>query len=426
MIKYAVFPLKVLPVLVCRKEIMSKEEFKERIKELERNLSIQVQILEEVVINEESALALLEKPTKEADVILLYKPYFDLGECVIKIAEYNLPIILFKEPYKINGALDALENIWDKKDVWVAIDYLDINSRLELLQAKKRIENTKLLVLNADYPNWKKWQSRIFGGIEAIKSKFGMKIEYVKSEEVINRWRDIKEERVKGVVEEWIKNAKKIIEPTEKDVAAVARLYLVIKDLLEEKNAQAITMAEGEGPLPVPCFAYVNLRDEGIPAGCEADILSLLLMVILHHLTDRPSYMGGIGIEPDDNDNLIISHCVVPRKMAGYKTAPVSYVLRDYHGEKFIGSLTAYLEMKIGERVTVCRLSGNLKTMFLTTGVITGQKDIPNDCRNIVKVKIGNAREFIHRTSGCHHVMVYGDYKEKIRELNELFGITTT
>jgi L-fucose isomerase-like protein len=134
--------------------------------------------------------------------------------------------------------------------------------------------------------------------------------------------------------------------------------------------------------------------------------------------------MGGIEIEPDDNDNLIIGHCVVPRKMAGYKTAPVSYVLRDYHGEKFIGSLTAYVEMKIGEGVTVCRLSGDLKTMFLTTGVITGQKDIPNDCRNIVKIKIGNAREFIHRTSGCHHVMVYGDYKEKIRELNELSGIT--
>lgn len=426
MIKHAIFPLKVLPVLVCKKEIMSKDKFKERIKELKRNLSIQVQILEKVVINEESDLVLLEKPTKEADVILLYKPYFDLSECVIKIAEDNLPIIFFNKPDKINSALDALENIWDKKDVWVAIDYPEINSRLELLQTKKKIENTKILVLNADYPNWKKWRSRISGGIEAIKSKFGMKIEYVKSEEMLNRWRAIKEERVKGVVEEWIKNAKKIIEPTGKDVAAVARLYLVMKDLLEEKNAQAITMAEGEGPFPVPCLAFVNLRDEGVPAGCEADILSLLLMVILHHLTDRPSFMGGIEIDPADNDNLIISHCVFPRKMAGYKTAPVSYVLRDYHGEKFMGSLTAYVEMKSGEMVTLGRLSGNLKTMFLTTGVITGQKDIPNDCRNIVKVKIGNAREFIHRTSGCHHVMVYGDYKEKIEELNELFGITTT
>ena len=63
--------------------------------------------------------------------------------------------------------------------------------------------------------------------------------------------------------------------------------------------------------------------------------------------------------------------------------------------------------------------------MFCTTGVITGQKDIPGDCREIVKIKVEDARKFIHRTSGCHHIMIYGDYREKIRELNVLFGITT-
>lgn len=154
MIRNEAFPLKVVPILVCRKEIMSRQEFVERIKELKENLAVKAQILKGVIINEESDLTSLEEPVKEADVILLYKPHLSLVKCVIKIAEYNIPIILFKEVYKINGAMDALEYIWGKKDVWVAIDYPDINSRLELLQAKKRIENTKILVLNADYPHW--------------------------------------------------------------------------------------------------------------------------------------------------------------------------------------------------------------------------------------------------------------------------------
>ena len=425
MIRHAAVPLSALPILVCRKEIMSKQEFVEKINELEKNLSVEAQILKGVIINEESDLALLEGSIKEADVILLYKPYLGLWKCLIKIAEYNIPMILFKEAYKINGALDALEYVWDKRNVWVAIDYQDINSRLKLLQVKKRIENTKILVLNADYPHWEKWPLRIFGGVEAIKNRFGMKIEYVKSDEVIKRWKDMKEEKAKSIAEEWIKNAEKIIEPKEDDVIAVAKLYLLIKDLLKERQAQAMTMAYGNDPLPVPCFAYTNLRDEGIPSGCEADILSLLTMIMLHYLTDKPAFMGGIEAEPEDDTALIIGHCVGPRKLAGYETAPVPYVLRDYHGQKFTGSLTAYVEMKIGQNVTICRLSGDLKTMFCITGVITGQKDIPGDCREIVKVKTDNARGFIHRTSGCHHVMVYGDYREKIRELNKLFGITT-
>jgi len=426
MVNPVVSSLKVLPILVCREGIMNEQDFLGRIEELRGNLSVEVQILNGFIINEESHLALLEEPIKEADVILLYKPYLGLGNCVIKIAEYRIPIILFKEAYKINGAMDALEYIWDRRDVWAAIDYPDINSRLKLLWVKKLIGNTKVLVLNADYPHWEKWPPRISGGIEAIKERFGMEMEYVKSNEVIRRWEEMEEERAKAIADGWMKHAAQIIEPHRDDVLAVARLYLVIKDLLKERRAQAMTMAYGDDPLPVPCFAYTNLRDEGIPAGCEADILSLLLMVMLHWLTDKPAFMGGIEAEPNANTTLIIGHCVGPRKMAGYKTRPVSYVLRDYHGEKFPGSLTAYVEMKVGQVVTLCRLRGDLKDMLCTRGIITGQKDVPGDCREILKTEVDDARKFIHRTSGSHHVMVYGDYRKQLRELNKLFGITTS
>jgi len=417
--------LKVLPVLICAKKVMDAETFKKRLKELKENISVEAQILEGVVINEEKDLTALEELVREADVILLYKPYLGLGDCVIKIAELGLPIILFKEEYKLNGPLDALEYVADRKNVWVAIDYQDINAKLKTLEVKKRIANTRILVLNDDYPHWKKWPIRISGGLEAVKKKFGIKVECVKSDEVIKRWNTINEKRAKLIAKRWMKEAERIIEPKENDVMAVAELYLAIKDLLKERRADAMTMAYGDDPLPVPCFAYTNLRDEGVPAGCEADILSLLMMIILHHLTDKPAFMGGIGAEPDDDTILTIGHCVGPRKMAGYETVPVPYVLRDYHGEKFSGSLTAYVGMKIGQQVTVCRLSGDLENMICTTGRIVGHKDIPGDCRVILKIRIADARNFIHTASGNHYVMVYGDYKEQLEELNKLFGIKT-
>ncbi len=63
--------------------------------------------------------------------------------------------------------------------------------------------------------------------------------------------------------------------------------------------------------------------------------------------------------------------------------------------------------------------------MLIAKGKIADCEDVENYCRVTVKVKIDDPREFIHKTSGNHHVMVYGDYREQLRELNGVFGITT-
>jgi len=169
------------------------------------------------------------------------------------------------------------------------------------------------------------------GGLKAVRERFGIEVEYVRSEEVVRRWQEVEEERVREIAEEWMGNAEKIIEPSRSDVEKVARLYLVMKDLLSEKGAQGLTMAYGDDPLPVPCFAYVKLRDEGIPAACEADIISLITMVILHYVTGKPSFMGNLRHVDPNNNTLMISHCVAPTRMAGYDEPALPYVLRNQH-----------------------------------------------------------------------------------------------
>jgi L-fucose isomerase-like protein len=419
-------PFKILPVLICRKGQVEENFMEKKVKKLRENLKIPAQILEHAVINEEREIPLLKEHLAKADAILLYKPHLGLGDCVVKISEYNLPIILFSDEGMVNNPLDALEYIYPAEKVWVAVDYQDINNYLTALFVKKRMEQTKIPVLNAEYPHWERFLCRIHGGSEAIKGKLGITLEYVKSEEVIKRWEDMDAKRVKPLVDKWLEEAEKVAEPEEKDLISVAKLYLVMKDLLKEKNAQAITMAYGDNPLPVPCFAYTNLRDEGTPAACEADIISLLSMIILHYLTDKPCFMGNTFVDNKDN-TLILSHCVCPRKMEGYNAKATPYRLRRYHREKFTGSLTAFVEMKKGQEVTICRLSGDLKSMIVAKGVIVDCADMDSEeyCRVTVKVKIANPREFIHKTSGNHHVMVYGNHLEQLKTLNNLLDITT-
>lgn len=399
----------------------------EKVKQLRKNLKIDAQILKDIVINEETDVPLLNEHVAKADVILLYKPHLGLGNCIAKICECGLPMILFNDEGMVNNPLDALEYVYPREKVWVAVDYQDLNNYLGALSVKKKLGQTRILILNANYPHWERFICRVHGGREAIKEKLGIELEYVKSEDVIRRWENMDEERVKPLVENWVKEAEKIAEPEEKDLIAVAKLYLVMKDLLKENNAQAITMGYGENPLPVPCFAYTNLRDEGIPSACEADIISLLSMIILHYIAEKPCFMGNTFIDTND-ETLIISHCVCPRKMEGYNTNPAPYTLRRYHREKFTGSLTAFVKMKSSQEVTICRLSGDLKNMLISSGIIVDSVEMEDDiyCRVKAKVKVKNPKEFIHKTTGNHHVMVYGDYREQLRKLNEILGITTT
>jgi len=425
-VQYLLESLKILPVLVCRKEQVKEDFMEQKMRQLKKNLKLAVQILKDVVVNEEKDVSLLNEHVAEADVILLYKPHLGLGDCIVKISAYGLPIILFNDEGIVNNPLDALEYVYPKERVWVAVDYQDVNNYLMALSAKKKMKQTRILILNADYPHWERFISRVHGGRETIKEKLGIELEYVKSDDVIRRWENVSEKRVKPLVEKWMKEAEKVVEPNEKDMVSVAKLYITMKDLLKEKNAQAITMAYGDNPLPVPCFAYTNLRDEATPSACEADIISLLSMIILHYVAEKPCFMGNTFVDLKD-ETLIMSHCVCPRKMEGYDTKAVPYTLRRYHREKFLGSLTAFVKMKIGQEVTICRLSGDMKNMLVANGIIVECVEMDSDqyCRVKAKVKIKNPKEFIHKTSGNHHVMVYGDYREPLKKLNEILGITT-
>lgn len=418
--------LKVLPVLVCRKGQVKEGFMEEKLKQLKKKVKSDVHILKPVIINEGKDVSLLEKQQARAEAILLYRPHLGLGDCIVKISEFNLPTIIFNDEGLICNPLDALEYVYPKENVWVAIDYQDLDDYLTALSTGKKLSQTKILILNADYPHWERFLCRIRGGQEAIKNRLGIGLEYVRSDDVIERWKNVDERSASQLAKKWMREAENIVGAEEKDAISAARLYIVMRDLLKEKNAQALTMAYGDSPLPVPCVAYTNLRDEGIPAACEADINSLLSMTIMHYIADKPSFMGNIFMDPADG-NLIISHCVCPRKMQGYNTKPAPYMLRPYHSHKFTGSITAFVKMRKGQEITLWRLSGDLKSMLITKGKIMSSVEYKGEtyCRVKTKVKINNPRELVHKTFGNHHMIVYGDYTEQLKKLNEILGITT-
>ena len=134
---------KILPVLVCRKRQAKENFMNKKIKQLNKNLKLNVKILKEIIINEERDVPVLDGHVAKADVVLLYKPHLGLGNCIVKIFEYDIPIIIFNAEGKTNNPLDALEYVYPKEEVWVAVDYQDINHYLRALSTKKKMRQTK-------------------------------------------------------------------------------------------------------------------------------------------------------------------------------------------------------------------------------------------------------------------------------------------
>jgi L-fucose isomerase-like protein len=127
------------------------------------------------------------------------------------------------------------------------------------------------------------------------------------------------------------------------------------------------------------CLALALLADEGISAGCEGDVPSILLLRWLHHLAGTPGWMANPSdIRPADG-TIALAHCTVPLSLVrsyGFKT----------HFESGLG-LGIDGTFPHGP-VTLLRLGGaRLERWWGAEGEITADTHAEGQCRTQVLVR---------------------------------------
>ena len=121
----------------------------------------------------------------------------------------------------------------------------------------------------------------------------------------------------------YLRQCQQIVEPSREDVLDAAKTYFVLKRLVEQAEADAMMMECLPGlKLPhlhvPPCMGFMDLRDEGIPAGCEADFDATLTMMLIQHLFDRPAFQHNPSV--DTEKNLYFgAHCTCASRCMGRK-----------------------------------------------------------------------------------------------------------
>lgn len=164
------------------------------------------------------------------------------------------------------------------------------------------------------------------------------------------------------------------------------------------------------------CLALSRLADEGITAGCEGDIPSVMMLRWLWHLVGKAGWMAN----PSDVDvrrgELLLAHCTVPLGLVG------DHRLKT-HFESGLG-IGIDGEFPAGP-VTILRLGGiNLERWWGAEGTLYESRHAPDLCRTQVRVRIPPpaAGELLEAPLGNHVVLVPGHVKNLFREAFELCG----
>ena len=204
----------------------------------------------------------------------------------------------------------------------------------------------------------------------------------------------------------------------EEEVAKALRLHNALVKIKEENYLSGLTIRCFDLLSKLnttSCLSLALFNENGITATCEGDIPSMISMHILNKITGCPGFQANPSRINIKDKKMILAHCTLPLNMVD------SYTL-DSHFESGIG-VAIKGELK-EEVITIFKLSRNLKDYYVSTGKIIRNLKESNLCRTQIEISVDNNIEyFLNRPYGNHHIIMYGDHKEKIEEYMSKIGV---
>ncbi len=170
-----------------------------------------------------------------------------------------------------------------------------------------------------------------------------------------------------------VKATSKIRRVSEEKVRDSVKMYLAIKKIARENNYSAVAFSCWPKLMPlkemVGCLTNSLLNSDGIAAGCEADVLGTISMMVLQNLTNEVAALMDLPRFDERDNSLLLWHCgSAPFEMANERGVICEkHYFADYaESVKNCGPVTDLI-FKKGD-VTVFRLSGEGDKFYYFTG----------------------------------------------------------
>lgn len=338
----------------------------------------------------------------DVDAIVLYPLTGGTENPLKEFAYFRKPVILFGDSYNnsIAAAIELREYFREK-----LVPSTLVKTYEELKAALLGYEDMKEIL-----EKFLKLRLGLIGRISPWLINEDFELPYIhislkKFYEYYNRITDAEGYRA---VEKIIGKAKNIVEPKRDDLIKAGRIYLAIRQIIEDYKLDGFTIGCFDliGKIKAtPCLALAMFNAEGIPAACEGELNSLLGMTIIRRFFDKPAFMGNIADYGEDY--IILAHCTAP-------------LIANYN-------LRSHFESGMGVGVEVSLPKGKASLLKITgrkavvAGVEVKERERNEQrCRTQLKLKVEEAKDFIDGTLGNHHLLAYVDSEELADLLSEL------
>jgi hypothetical protein len=294
-------------------------------------------------------------------------------------------------------------------------DPQDLVNAVNCFSCLGKLKNSTILVVGSNADN-------------RIEEIYGTKVLPVSFTEINENYRNIKQKDALVIAEKWIREAEKIIEPSKEEIVKSATIYLSMLKLMENYQAQAITINclggiySGQMVEAYPCLGFMQLDNDGLVGACEADQRSTMTKLLMTYLAGRPGYISDPVIDTAKNQ-IIYAHCMASNRMFGPNGPANPYHIRD-HSEDRKGACNRSL-FPLGEMTTTMQFDHGKKQVILHQGVSVENVDEDKACRTKLAVEVkGDINKLLNYWDewGWHRVTFFGDLKKPVYNIAALLG----
>jgi L-fucose isomerase-like protein len=209
---------------------------------------------------------------------------------------------------------------------------------------------------------------------------------------------------VDAFAESFRAQASGVREPSDADLAASGAIHVALRSLVDELRLDAITvrcfdLVTERGA--TGCLALSRLADEGVVAGCEGDLVSVLTMLWVRERLGGPSWMANPARVEIATNTLTLAHCTVPCSIVD------AFTLRSHFESGLGAAVQANLRRGL---VRLARIGGGgLDRVWVAEGVVTAVGGDERMCRTQADVVLtggGTVADLLERPLGNHLVLV--------------------
>lgn len=188
------------------------------------------------------------------------------------------------------------------------------------------------------------------------------------------------------------------------DLEDSSKVFTMLHEVVDKHKLDAITVECF--PLVkkhkvTACLALAKLMSDGIPAGCEGDITSIVGMILVHELLGMIPWMANlVAVNASD---VIFAHCTINTKL-------VSNYAINTHFESNEG--TAIQGKFKAKEATIFRLNNKLDRAFVSHGKVSEMPFREDACRTQTKIEIPGQDAVLlkEKPLGNHHIIIPGNH----------------